>query len=815
MRLYLKTRLAEQMWENAMTMRIERGLSRRLLFKFLAGTFGLASESVLAKSLLPFAAYDLHGYSMKTSPISLWYNQPAATWTEALPVGNGRLGAMHFGGMAEEHLQLNESTLWAGGPHNYDHPGAAEVLAEIRRLIFAGKYREAHELADQRVMSQPIGQAPYQTLGDLFIKFDHKNPTDYQRTLDLDSAVSSVSYTQGGVKYTRELIASHPDHVIALHLEADHRGSLNFAARLASPQHSSVLAHGNTLELAGMGPEFSGVPGVVRFAAIARVETKGGKSEVVGDAIRVSGANSATVIIAMATSYKSYQDVSGNPESQCRAHLDAVAHKSFSDLKHKHTEDHQRLFRRVSIDLGSEALDVPTDQQIANFAKGTNNTLPALYFQYGRYLLIACSRPGGQAATLQGLWNDSTNPPWGSKYTININTEMNYWPAETAALSECHEPLFDMISEIAKTGQQTAKTHYNANGWVTHHNTDGWRGAAPIDGASWGLWPMGGAWLCTHLWQHYLFTGDKAKLRHHYELIKGSAEFFLSTLVEHPTRGWLVTNPSTSPENQHPHGSGLCAGATMDMQIIRDLFAICIAASSELGLDSEFRQKVTDSRARLAPMQIGRAGQLQEWLEDWDMDAPEMHHRHVSHLYGLFPSAQITPEQTPELAAAARRTLEIRGDEGTGWSLAWKLNFWARLHDGNHAYRMIKDALRMEGHGGGGVYPNLFDAHPPFQIDGNFGFTSGVVEMLLQSHDQTLHLLPALPDAWPNGEIKGIRARGGVGVDLKWSAGALTQVTLHPDRSLKTVVRYGANSKPVTLHPGIQLTLDGRLQPLV
>ncbi len=778
------------------------GLSRRRLIQL-----GLGAMAVSPSSLLAQPESGREGYNSSVSPKRvndniLWYDRPARAWTEALPVGNGRLGAMHFGGTDEEHLQLNEGTLWAGGPHDYDHPGAADSLAEIQRLIFEGKYSDAQAIADRNVMSLPIGQAPYQTVGDLHLKFDHPNASGYRRVLDLDSATSTVSYESGGVKYTRELIASHPDQVIALHLTASKAASLSFEVHFSSPQKASTSAEGGLLRLEGVGPDFDGIPGSVRFVGLAQVQAKGGTVSAGKDSILVSNADSVTILVTMATSYKSYEDVSGDPLAPANHALEVVAHKSFAEIHRKHVQDHQSLFHRVSINLGGAPSQAPTDQRILDFASGTDASLPALYFQYGRYLLIACSRPGGQPATLQGLWNNSKTPPWGSKYTININTEMNYWPAEKANLSECHEPLFDMISEIAKTGARTAEVHYKAKGWVAHHNTDGWRGTAPIDGASWGLWPMGGAWLCTHMWEHFLYTGDRAKLRNHYEVIKGAAEFFLSTLVEHPTKHWLVTNPSTSPENNHGHGSGLCAGATMDLQIIHDLFAIAIAASETLGLDAGFRSEVVAAKDRLAPMQIGHVGQLQEWLDDWDLDAPERTHRHVSHLYGLFPSAQITPEKTPELAAAARKTLEIRGDEGTGWSLAWKVNFWARLHDGNHAYRLIKDALRLEGHGGGGVYPNLFDAHPPFQIDGNFGFTSGVVEMLLQSHDGTIHVLPALPDAWPTGQIKGIRARGGVVIDLTWQNGELTQVTLRPDRALKTQLRYRGKSVDVNLKPG-------------
>lgn len=734
----------------------------------------------------------------------LFYLKPAQHWTEALPIGNGRLGAMHFGGVQEDRIQLNEGTLWAGSPHDYDHPGAAEALPEIRRLIFEGKYAEATRLADQKVMSLPLGQAAYQTLGDLRLKFDHPNDVDppgkvaYVRHLALDLARAAVGYQIGDVFYNRQLIASYPDQVIAIQLKPDKPGQVSFRAVLESPQVHELSIDRDTLVLQGRGPNFGDIPGEVKFAALVKVIPQGGRLVANAQEIAVSGADSATLLISMATSYRRYDDVGGDALALARMHMEKAARRTWDDLRKRHEKDHRKLFDRVKLDLGPDRAEIPTDQRILDFAQDKDPSLPALHFNYGRYLMIAGSRRGGQPLTLQGLWNDSMNPPWGSKYTVNINTEMNYWPAETANLSECHEPLFEMISQIAQTGAKTAQVHYNAPGWVTHHNTDGWRGTAPIDGASWGLWPTGGAWLSTHLWQHYLFSGDKAKLRHHYELLKSACEFFLATLVEHPTRHWLVTCPSTSPENNHGHGSGLCAGPTMDMQILRDLFAYTASASEELGLDADLRARLRETREKLAPMQIGHAGQLQEWLDDWDMDAPEIHHRHVSHMFGLFPSALITPEKTPELAQAARRSLEIRGDEGTGWSLAWKINLWARLHDGNHAYRLVKDALRLQGRGGGGVYPNLFDAHPPFQIDGNFGFLSGVCEMLLQSHDG-IHLLPALPDAWPTGSVKGLRARGGLTVDMEWANGALTRAVLHADRPFRGQLRYGPRSVDVNL----------------
>lgn len=741
----------------------------------------------------------------------LWYNAPATKWVEALPVGNGRLGAMVFGQPASERIQLNESTLWAGGPHDYDNPDGLATLPEIRRLVFEGKTREAAHLADAKFMSKPLGQLPYQTLGDLHIEQDLAGSTsDYRRELDLDSAIARTTFSVNGVRYTREVFASHPDQAIVIRLQADKPGALSIRAKLSSPHKVSSLIHQTDLIMTGVGGDAEGIAGEVRFTAILRAQTSQGSQRIVGDQLIIEGAEAATLYLSMATSYIKYSDVSGDSLGSANEALEKLSHKSFEAVRKAHVDDHGKLYRRVALDLGPSKSGLTTDARIHSFRDGNDPGLAALYFQYGRYLLIASSRQGGKPANLQGIWNDSVSPPWGSKYTVNINTEMNYWPAETCGLGECHEPLFAMLEEVAETGAKTAQVQYGAKGWVLHHNTDAWRGTAPIDGASWGVWPTGGAWLSTHMWQHYLFSGDKKALERHYKTMRGAAEFFLETLQKHPEKGWLVTCPSTSPENSHHPGTGMCAGPTMDMQILRDLFDACMEAAKLFEPGDEFWRRLNDARENLAPMQIGKAGQLQEWLDDWDLEAPEIHHRHVSHMYGVYPSQQITREKTPRLFEAAKKSLEIRGDAGTGWSLAWKINIWARLLDGDHAYKLVLEALRPQGTlgEGGGVYPNLFDAHPPFQIDGNFGFTSGVAEMILQSTSEELRLLPALPSAWPTGSVSGLRARGGHTIDVAWENGAPIKATVHQGWVKSVQVRFRDKSTTFSGRPGAKHVLD-------
>ncbi len=724
----------------------------------------------------------------------LWYRSPARQWVEALPIGSGRLGAMVFGGVESERLQLNEDTLWAGGPYDPTNPEALAALPEMRRLIFAGHYRAAHDLAAAHAMARPLTQMPYQTAGDLVLSFPGVASFEhYRRELRLDTAVARTTFTRAGATFTREAFASSVDHVIVMRLTSDTPGRIDVDVALAPPEGATSEADGDgTIVLRGKGRSEAGIEGALRYEVRAEVlaasASRRGSPASAGNPRHVSvrNADAVVILVSAATSYKSYRDVSGDPSAATTAAIAKARIKPFDALLADHVAEHGRLFGRVSIDLGvTDASARPTDERAGDSPRVADPQLAALYFQFGRYLLMSASRPGSQPANLQGRWNDSQTPPWGSKYTVNINTEMNYWPADRANLGECVEPLVAMVKDLAETGAHTARVHYGARGWVTHHNTDLWRATAPIDGPTWGLWPTGGAWLCVSLWDHFDYSRDDSYLARIYPMMRGAAEFFLDTLVREPKHGWLVTCPSLSPENEHPGGVSVCAGPTMDQQIIRDLFSHCIEAAEVLGIDSSFRQEVGRARDQLAPSRIGAAGQLQEWLEDWDLQAPEIHHRHVSHLYGLFPSSQITLEETPELAAAARKSLEIRGDEATGWGIAWRLNLWARLGDAEHAHELLQTLMSPPR-----TYPNLFDSCPPFQIDGNFGGVSGICEMLLQSHSGVIRLLPALPKGWPSGAVAGLRARGGFSVGMTWKNGQLENARVSGRPGARAVVRY-------------------------
>lgn len=744
------------------------------------------------------------------APLVLWYDRPATRWLEAQPIGNGRLGAMVFGGTDQETLQLNEATVWAGGPHDYDNPEALAALPEIRRLVFADQWRDAESQVNAHFMGRPAGQASYQTIGSLTLDFGHGSAvTDYRRQLDLNTAIVTTSYMAAGVRYTREAFVSVPDQLIVLRLTADQPGKVSFAAALASPQQPTVRLEGtDTLVLEGVSTAAGATPGAVKFQVMTRVRTENGQVQAADRGLTVTGANAAILLISIGSSYRNYQDVSGDAARQAQLSLEQSAYKSWAELRQAHEADHQTRFHRLSLNLGTSSLAArPTDERIRTFATDHDPSLVALYCQFGRYLLLGSSRPGGQPANLQGLWNNSLNPPWGSKFTVNINTEMNYWPAAPGNMMECYEPLFAMIGDLSQTGARTAQVQYGAGGWVCHHNTDGWRGTAPVDYSGSGMWPTGGAWLCKSFWDHYEFTGNKEALKRHYPIMKGAAQFFLDTLVEEPTRHWLVTCPSVSPENSHHPGVSICAGPTMDMQILRDLFDACAQASAVLKTDTEFRGRVVAARARLAPMQIGAQGQLQEWLADWDAQAPEQHHRHVSHLYGLYPSNQITRRGTPALFDAARKSLETRGDESTGWAEAWRINLWARLEDGDHAHMLITDLL-TPGH----TAPNMFDLHPPFQIDGNFGGSAGIMEMLMQSQNGEIHLLPALPSAWPAGQVRGLLARGGFEIEIHWAAGKLERARILSRLGGPCLLRLGEQTHTFSTVAGHAYTIHSDLR---
>lgn len=729
----------------------------------------------------------------------LWYDRPAQVWTEALPLGNGRLGAMVFGNPAMEQLQLNEETIWAGRPNNNANPDALKYIPKVRELVFAGKYLEAQTLATEKVMAKTNSGMPYQSFGDLRIAFPgHARYTNYYRELSLDSARAVVCYEVDGVTYRREMITSFTDQVVMVRLTASQPGKITFNAVLTSPHQDVMIAsEGDCVTLSGVSSWHEGLKGKVEFQGRLTAKAQGGKFACRDGALTVENADEAVIYVSIATNFNNYKDITGNQVERAKHYLSKALLNDYDSAKKAHVAFYKNYMDRVSLNLGENAYkEVTTDVRVQNFKETNDAHLVATYFQFGRYLLICSSQPGGQPANLQGIWNDKLFPSWDSKYTCNINVEMNYWPAEVTNLSELHEPLLRMTKEVSETGKETAKIMYGANGWVLHHNTDIWRVTGAIDKAPSGMWPSGGAWLCRHLWERYLYTGDVEYLRSAYPIMKEAGRFFDEIMVKEPVHGWLVVCPSNSPENTHAGSDGkatTAGGCTMDNQLIHDLWTAIIAASKILGTDEDFATHLQGRLKEMAPMQIGHWGQLQEWMFDWD--DPEDVHRHVSHLYGLFPSNQISPFRTPELFDAARTSLIARGDPSTGWSMGWKVCLWARLLDGNHAYKLITDQLTLVRNEKkkGGTYPNLFDAHPPFQIDGNFGCTAGIVEMLMQSYDGFIYLLPALPALWQQGEIKGIVARGGFELDLSWKNGKVNRLIVKS--------RIGGNCRLRSLTP--------------
>jgi alpha-L-fucosidase 2 len=787
-------------------------------FPFNAAELMTAEPEIfeLMKAIWGPLAFDRSARSDKRSPVSqqsaanvLWYAKPAQKWAEALPVGNGRLGAMVFGRTDSERLQLNEETIWTGQPYDPTQSGGPKALPEIRNLIFEGKWMEAEALFAKKMMGKP-DQMKYQPLGDLFLEFPgHTNVTDYCRKLDLNTAIASVSYGVNGVNFKRDVFASAQDHVMVVRLTADKPGSLSFKTMLCGitntntpgdEKFSTEVLKDGELVLSGRAASYCDIKGRVRYQGRVHVIPTGGKLATTKDSVSVEGADSAMLLIVAATNFKRYDDISGNPEQRAKDCMAWVDNRTLDRLLTRHLESHKEIFGRVNMSLpATEASTRPTDERLRTYDPEKDPQLMALMFQYGRYLLLGSSRPGCQPANLQGIWNGDMNPAWDSKYTANINVQMNYWPAEVAGLQECVEPLTQMVQELSETGTKVAKVHYGATGWVFHQNTDIWRAAAPMDGPTWGTFSVGGAWLCTHLWEHYRYSKDEGYLRTVYPLLKGASQFFLDTLVEYPKNKWLVTCPANSPESfpaspgNHSFydeyckftqpGTTIAAGTTMDMQILRDLFAACVEAGRVLKTDEAFCQKVAATRERLAPMQIGKKGNLQEWIEDWgDI---EKKHRHISHLYGLYPSAQISPRTTPELAEAAKVSLNMRGDGGTGFGMAWKAACWARLLDGEHANICLANLVANQ------TCPNLFSiCFSAPQVEGAMGATAAIAEMLMQSQAGEIQLLPALPKVWHTGEVSGLRARGGFEVSEVWSKGWLVSSTITSTLGEPCFVRY-------------------------
>lgn len=765
----------------------------------------------------------------------LWYAQPAAIWEEALPVGNGRLGAMVFGKYGEERIQLNEETYWSGGPYSTVVKGGTKELPKIQELLFEGKPLEAHKLFGRYLMGYPVEQMKYQSIADLHLFFEGEDEvTDYKRWLDIETAITGVEYTAHGVKYRREILSSAPDQTVVIRLTASKPGQISFRAELRGIRNTAHSNYGSDyfrmdgvgndgLMINGKSADYLGIEGKMRYRAQLKAVPEGGSMQVKGAELFVEGADAVTLYFVAATNFVNYKDVSGDQIGRVEDYLKKISGKKYEDIRDAAIRDYQSFYDRVTLKLDKTSNSVlPTDKRMEEFETNNDPSLAALAYNFGRYLLISSSRPGTQPANLQGIWNDSQNPKWDSKYTTNINTEMNYWIVESGNLSECAEPLITMVKELTDQGSEVAREHYGADGWVFHQNTDLWRVAAPMDGPTWGTFTVGGAWLTTHLWEHYLYTLDREYLKEIYPVMKGSVEFFMNFLVEHPNGKWLVTNPSNSPENP-PAGPGykyffdevtgnyyfttICYGSSIDMQILTDLFGYYAKACEVLGRDQDYAKKVLTARARLVPPQIGKDGNLQEWAEDYGQ--MEANHRHSSHMYGLFPGNVLSAKRTPAFVDACKGVLEQRGDGGTGWSRAWKMCLWARLYDGQRALNVFKGYLQEQ------AYPQLFaKCGTPLQVDGSFGVAAGITEMLMQSHEGVIDLLPALPETWSQGRFDGVCARGGFELDMQWDKGCIESVEVVSRKGQtcrinpKTKVNVTMNNEPVI----VEQDKDGSVQ---